>query len=345
MDMNSENWEAATPLPDMEAELKKIRRDIRKRNWKVVLTSLVLVAALLVGIVKIGIPVWEAQYWDPTTCTYLENITDLELTMNVYNELFGHGKHFVDVNIQKRGFADYALDVIFAEYETMTRLTDVSYRSASLTRGELQCPSNFWLDIIPGIFQHSNTKSAERRAESHRKYVSATLNELPEYVEVYASVTFPEDLTMDALLQLEDQYKEDSCFLWAILRCNDASDDYIPQCGVHLQDYRSDYYQPAAWADTAYPDLFTDRYNWTGSIMEQHITSMLQFSADQARNGTGIVPSGETPEYYQTVLDYFEENGIKTYGCYVIASPQTLLGMMDHGDVSDVSLIDAWIGF
>lgn len=344
MDMTNENWNDTPPLPDMEAELKKIRKDIRKRNGKIVLTSLVLVIAILFGTVQFGIPLWEAQYWDPTTCTYLENITDLELTMNVYNELFGHGKHFMGVKMQKQGFADYALEVSFVEYETMTRLADVSYRTASLTRGQLQCPTNFWLDINPGIFQRKTTKSSERRAESNRKYVRTTLNELPEYVEVYASVTFPEDLAMDALLHLEDQYANESRFLWAILRCNDSSDDYIPQCGVHLRDYRSDYYQPAAWEDTAYPDLFTDRYNWTGSIMEQHITSMLQFSADQVENGTGITSSGVTPEYYQAVLDYFEENGIKTYGCYVIASPKTLLAMMEHGDVSDVSLIDAWIG-
>ncbi len=40
MEMNSEHWETPAPLPDMEQELKRIRKDLRRRRWKIVFTSL-----------------------------------------------------------------------------------------------------------------------------------------------------------------------------------------------------------------------------------------------------------------------------------------------------------------
>lgn len=342
MEENFENWESPAPLPDMEAELKKMRKNLRRRNWKIVLTSVLLVIAILIAAVEVAIPAMEQQYWDPTVCTYLEDVTDLELTMVTYNELFGHGKHFITVDVQKQGFADYSLNAVFVERETMTYLSNISYRTASLTKGELHCPPNFLLDAVPGIFVRSlSAKNAS--LDYTNKQTRKTLNSLPDYIQIYASVTFPEDLSMEQLLQLTHQYPENARFLWAVLRNDDAS-NYIAQCGIHLTDYQSPKYAPSLWSDSAYPNLFVDRYNWTGSDMEQHVKSMLQFSADQVQKGTGISPNGEDASYYLQTLEYMEENGIKTYGAYVIASPQTLLDMMEDGTAAYIRLLDARIG-
>ena len=341
MEENFDNWESPTPLPDMDAELTRMRRNLRRRNCKIILTSVILVVAILIGAIEIGIPALEMQYWDPTICTYLEDVTDLELTMVTYNELFGHGKHFMTVDVKKQGFADYSLNAVFVDWETRNRLSNISYRTASLTRNELHCPPNFWLDSIPGIFARS-LDSKDAYFTNINKQTRKTLNALPEYIQVHASVTFPEDLSMDQLQQVTYRYAEDARFLWAILRNSDEA-NYIASCGVHLTDYRSEVYTPSLWKDTEYPNLFVDRFNWTSSDMEQHVTSMLQFSADQVQNGTGISPNGEDAGYYQQTLEYMEKNGIKSYGAYVIASPRTLLDMLDNGTVAYIRLLDARI--
>ena len=59
---------------------------------------------------------------------------------------------------------------------------------------------------------------------------------------------------------------------------------------------------------------------------------------------SGLVPQGETEEYYENTLRYLEENGIKTYGCYILTTPDVLLKMMENGTVSYVFLVDARIG-
>lgn len=344
MEMNSENWEEVTPLPNMEAELKRIRKDIRRRNWRIVLTSLVLVIAVLFGAVKFAMPALESTYWDPTVCSYIDGVTDLELSMNIYNELFGHGKHMLPLEVKKTGFADYSIDTFFVEWKNMHSLSSLSSRTASVTTGELNFSTNFWHEFYPGIFGRDRTLK-ERYVSENKKYTINTLKELPDYIQVYASITFSEDLTMEQLSELDHAYSSSEArFLWAILCSQDGSDEYRYPCGVHLTEYSSSRYNPTLWKDTDYPDLFVDRDSWTPQAMEQHILSMLKFSADQLEQGTGVVCENDDPNYYQKVLDYFEENGIKTYGCYIIATPETLLDLIDSGIVYYTCLIDAWIG-
>lgn len=337
--------EPPAPLPDPEAELKAIRRNLRRRNLKIVLTSVILAAAILAGTVKFAIPTLEKQYWNPTVCTYLEDVTDLELTMAVYTELFGHGQHLGSVDARKTGFATYSVNAVFLKWKTMTSLTDASFRSASLTKGELLCQDNFWIDAIPGTFVRSITPETEKWFQTNTKQSRETLGSLPDYIQVYASVTFPEDKSMEELRELVNQYfPKNARFIWAVLRTGDPSDAPGTPCGIHLTDYLSQKYSLGIWRDTPYPDLFADRYNWIGSIMERHVSSMLKFSADQLQKGEGILPPGDDPDYYTKTLSYIEENGVKAYGSYVIATPQALLEMMDEGIIAHIHLLDAWIG-
>ena len=78
--------------------------------------------------------------------------------------------------------------------------------------------------------------------------------------------------------------------------------------------------------------------------MENHIKSMLKFSADQVEKDQGILPPGEDAGYYTKTLSYIEQNGVKVYGSYVIATPQTLIEMIKSGEVSYVTITDARIG-
>ena len=335
-----DNWDTPVPLPDMEKELKVIRKNLRRRNWKIVLTSVVLVIAILFVSVRYGIPALEKQYWDPKICTYLEDVTDLELTMATYTELFGYGRHFGTVDIQKQGFAKYSLDAVFLEWENMHSLTELFFRSGTLDQSNANLPKNFWLDAAPG-FMIRSLSEYEDFIQGHNAYARAQLTALPEYIHVLASVTFSEDKTMEQIRDLKYTNVGSARYLWAVLR-NDPDLDYYSRCGIHLTDYQYERYAPSSWNTTDYPSLFLDP-NWTGSDMEQHVISMLRFSADQFQNRTGFSPSNDE-SYYQKTLDYMEENGIYAYGAYVFATPSALLEMLKDGTAAHIYLIDAQIG-
>lgn len=339
MDKNFENWEASIPPQDMKAELKAMRRNLRRRNWKIVAISVFLVLAILFSVVKLVIPAIEKRYWDPTVCSYLEDVTDTELIIATYSELFGHGQRLMHVDVEKHGFAEYFLNTSYTNASHIHRHSDISFRTATITRGQFHFDLNYG---ISGSFHRLGT-SSEYPHKAVMAQAKEKLGALPEYVQVVASVTFREDLDMYQLLQLQHQYPDDAYFYWAVLRsCEPTPEDYI-QCGVSLTEYLSDRYSPAYWNGTDYPQLFVSRYDWTGSQMEQHVKSMLKFSGDQVKNGTGILPAGAQADYYEKTLQYMEENGVKAYGSYVIATPEALLDMMNDGLLLHVHLMDAKI--
>ena len=73
--------------------------------------------------------------------------------------------------------------------------------------------------------------------------------------------------------------------------------------------------------------------------------SLLQFSADQVENDTGIPAARDESnrDFYTDVLNYVEENGIFSYGCYVTGTPETFLALIESGAVSNVWIEDIWI--
>lgn len=343
MDMTFEPWEQMPP--DAETELLKMRKSLRKRNGKLILTSVVLVIAILFSSVQFLIPALENQYWDPTACTWLENVPDMELTMSVYTELFGQGQILMPPEIRKTGFAAYSIDACFLEWESLNSLTDLSYRSAALDKGQWHAEANFWREQQKAIIYRNPDVMENKLVMEKKEKTKALLKELPDYIQIQAAITFSRDLSMREL-QLFTSLVRNGCspadtnFIWAVLRSGEEG----LSCGIHLTEYRSDRYNPQFWNDTAYPQLFPERYNWLAEDMEQHVLSMLRFVDRQAKQGTGLIPEWADENIYETRLSFMNENGVKAYGCYVIATPKALLEMLEESKVAHIDLGKAWIG-
>lgn len=341
MTENYKNWEQDLSLPDSRQELEKIQKNIRKKNQKNILTSVILVIVLFLLTMYIFIPAAEQFYWDPTLCTYLENVPDTELTLSVYTELFGHGKVLMIPEIQKTGFASYTIDSYYLEWESLNSLTDISYSRATIKKGQWNTEAGLFQDLPAGIIYRDIT-DIEKYVTLKQKESAQQLQSLPEYIQILAAVTFSRDFSMKELDQLIHQYTpRNARFLWAALRTGDT---HAPPCGILLNEYDASHYQPETWATTDYPDLFPERYNWSHETMEQHVLSMLRFSANQAEQGTGLVPDGTDCGFYQRALDYMKNSGVRTYGCYLIATPEVLRELMTNSSVACISLEKAWIG-
>ena len=360
MEMNSEN--RITP-PGMEQELKRIRRSLRRRSWKIVLTSLLCAAAILFASVKFAIPALEKQYWDPNTSTYIEGIPDLKIAMDVYTELFCPGYRIKSFDIEKEGFADYSVDVGFQkvkDFDYILRYSFDSYRTASIEKNELSIPSSFWEYDIDGVVEADE----DITFYSDPTHTVPILRQLPEYTRVLAYVTFPERLEIPQLSKFiannDVIIRQDALFLWFTI----YDDGLNPPCGFspnatyfHTSEYfvwkknsenSSQGHQQAIFhKDSAYPQLFLSSLQpKTSKALEDHITSLLRFSQDQVSKGTGIIPDTESgADYYQQILDYITTNGITSSGAYVITTPQALLELLEKDTISSIKVHDAWISF
>lgn len=326
-------WDAPA-VPD--GSLQKVRKSLRRRSTLIVLTSLALAAALLIGAVFVGIPAAEGLFWNPNANTLgIEYTNDLELTMIAYSELFSPSQTVTAIHAERTGFASYSLTVqLWENYG----LSDTNFRSATLKRGELEFPLGFWEYNSANIFERASYPVYENDASYHEN-VRENLEPLPEYVQVRAAVSFPEDLDMEQLLAFKDSL-EGGYIKWVGIRNAPADQQCYPLCGMkpfmggQLFDQVNEYY----------PSFDIKRMEENAENLESHFKALLQFSLDQHRSGTGIdVGINLYDNYYEGVLDYVEENGVMTYGCYLVASPQQLLELLDSGTVSQVWPIDAWI--
>ena len=107
-------WEHSPITEEVSSsEMKRVRRRLRLRNASVVLTSLILVFAILIGVIQYAIPAVEKQYWNPEQETYVESFPDLSVTLSVYAELFCPTQAVHYVTVQKTGFANYDISLHF----------------------------------------------------------------------------------------------------------------------------------------------------------------------------------------------------------------------------------------
>lgn len=361
MEMNHENWETPVPLPDMEQELKKIRKDLRRRSWKIVFTSLALAAAIVFASVQYAIPALEKQYWDPNTSTYVEGVPDLKLTMDVYTELFCPGYRIKSFEIAKDGFANYTLDVGFeylADSPDYGKYIFDSYRSGSVDQNTLTLSKGFWSYDYAGKFSNRN-QVVYVVGENPTADERTVLAELPEYIHVLSCVTFSEPLSMSDIIGMQTRIggfspktlgKAD--ILWLAISNGSSSEDVRKTCGFNPNLYIfSDYFDRGNPdkilfdKDSAYPQLTLSFSSYTARSLENHFKSLLKFSRDQLENGTGI-PSDDTDlDYYSNVLAYVEENGVNAFGAYIISTPQALIDLYEEGIISDFIIGDSWVSF
>lgn len=346
-------WEHA-PIPEevSGSEMKRVRRRLRLRNASVVLTSLILVFAILIGVIQYAIPAVEKQYWNPAQETYVEMFPDLSVTLSVYAELFCPTQAVRYVTVQKTGFANY--DVSIEMTDTLFS-RNKSYYSGSVEKGNMTLPKGIW-DLPGRIFANTDGEIPDMPQEilqEHNDYVCGILEDFPGYTKVLAAVSFPKDLSMDELIKLEKTYQNTCRFGWIAIRASNFEQKTLPLYGM----------KPSAPSianfsalNETYPYFMVNTARFyeddPGFFYEEHFKTLLRFSIDQVNAGTGLTPPNWYNEdyhpdasYYEKALAYVEENGVYSYGAYVYATPDTLLEMMEKGIICDITYQDHWIDF
>ena len=345
------------PFPESKKELKQLRRSLRKRNAKLVAISLILAAALLAGAVRIGSPALEKLYWDPGTVSYGTAAgTDLDMSLAAYDELFSPTTTYQGSRISHTGFAGYSITI---QYWTGAR-DEAAEGYASIHKGELFIPSGIW-DYATHQIVGSYWMTVPESAAVNRRAVAEVLSQLPEYVQIGAYVTFTQDKTLSQIFAFRDELGNDNKdrinqtgYCWTAIR-HSADMDNTVRCGISSASYTTQFPEantqyPAFSEFHAYQELKVSgfNYSWAEQTYAAHFKSLLRYMDDQLKQGTGIpAPASGTgivdPEYYANALAYVEENGVMAYGCYIYASPQVLLEILQREDVLMICLTEGWL--
>lgn len=331
--LDDKNWDEL-PTPEApEKELKQLKKSLRRRNAAIILTSLVLAAALLLGAVYVVTPALETLYWDPEISNYGDEFTtDLELALSAYGQVFCPRMNIAEVTSKRTGFATYDLTISHWDGARGGRPT---YTYATLTRGELELPEGFFWNTSANIFDRAS-HPIYTMDEEFKRSQRETLESLPEYIDLEVAVSFPEDMDMEQLLAFVREWDE-ALVLWIGIRNAPEDQQLYPLTG--MAPFMGGYVREIA--NNYYPD-FEITNGYTAEILQQHFISLLTFLKDQEDAGRGVgYTNGQN--YYENVLSYVEENGVKTYGCMIVGPSEMFLKMLDSGVASQVWIQDAWI--
>lgn len=325
---NDLQWEQDVPA----VELEKVKILLKKHDRKTVLKSVAILAALVLFIAFVVVPVTETLYWNPEMCHYEESRSDLQFTLSAWMELFYPGKRVTGLQYSKTGYSSYDLRIAVQDNgkETWEKV------DATLELGELYLDADFY-EIDPrDVFPFRQLYAYEKEAELE------TLQQLPEYITLRAAVTFPEELDMAQVFDfwLEHTWSEAPYPLhldWVAVRCCD------PEEHEKATGFCMDHYGPEVSSiNTHYPEFYISALNPDGKYLEQHFKSLLQYSSDQWEKGRGMdVFVGIN--YYAEALQYVEENGVRSYGVIVSGTPQALLRLLEAGVVTQVRILDGWL--
>ena len=336
------------PEAEKSDDFQNIRRRLRKRSALQTITSVLLTLALLLGILRLGIPAAESLYWSPEDSSFGTEASDLTILVDTYANLFCPEISVTSVSGSRTGFASYSLEL---RYIPATEYPDFAYGHGTLEKGVLSIPESFW-PTVPKNRLHSYPLDKYNWAHTVDR-----LTQLPEYIRVGAFVSFAEDISMQELLGFRWSLVEDNkdhpltqtAWYWTAIRCyEDTEENYrLPHCGLGSGGYvytREMNLHYPGFDGTLYPGDTSQGIGVASSLdaklHEDRFISQLTFMRDMCEQGRGIGDQA----FYEGALRYIEENGINAYGCFIVCSPQSLLDIMEMENVSGVFIEDFWLG-
>lgn len=345
-------WEQSEVVPSpSSAEISKLNKRLRHQNMMLVLTSIVLVAALLITSIlglapslRTTIQAWQGQtvdeklaeqarleaeaetaFWDPKEARFCNHVSDFQLTIDAYTELFFPGYDVASVWINKTGFASYQINI--NRYDEQSNCDNIT---AAVIEGQLQLEMDLQLSkpAVNIFYAYDEPEAVD--------FALAEIENLPDYVDIYAAVSFFDNLSIAEVIQLQEQY--DLRIEWCAV---DVGDKTYGPCGMDVFSSGGIGYD---LVDGSYPDFSAMHHNSNPEQLENKFKTLLKYSADRIAEGKGLPVSSYATDFYTYALDYVERNGVNIYGCFLIASPATLINLIDEGIVNGICIEDAWIG-
>lgn len=320
------DWD--TDHSQMPPDYQKVRKKLRRSRL-----IFILIPILVIALVAALLPYSNAFFYDPTTQTYETFASDLDLYLTAYTELFHPGYVYYHTLVNRTGIGTYQLDLIRWGKNTGKQ----EYCSAAVEKGNATLSHDFLNSALSmNIIARASYPVYDMEPE-HKAQIRQRLEQLPDYIEVTAALSFPEDHTIAWLLEFQEQL--DGFVTWTGIRNAPEDQQRYPLCGMNLHTSGVVHEQ----INETYPAFETADLEQTPEMWVQHFESLLQYMV--AHPEITDVMGLESTRYYEDVLAYVQETGVMSYGCVVTTTAQELLRLLDESIVTQVWPMDAEIKF
>ncbi len=326
------------PPPDtrrLQEELRRARRQVRRRTARVAVGVLaaVLALGLLAQLVLFPAINRRAVKVDWSDQIKVEDPANLPATMMVFTALHAPRARFSAAYAERSGFGSEKLDIRFYDKNGLFSIT------ASMTLGVLHVGIGGDVERLSedGLSPYGDfiADSSPETSEILLRQARETLATLPGGVEVYAAVRFREQLTLAQLTDVLNEYDGGDLDFMSAHVCLAAV--RIP---VYLTLSSGGIWPPDQ--DSVYPDLAVYGKPFRTDNLQQALEGRLQFMADHTRLAGLFYNLADDPAAgYAAALQEVQTAETAVDGAYVTASPAALLRLIDSGLVEGVGLKDA----
>lgn len=318
-----EDWDSMSS-PAQVADYTRVRKKLRRNQL-----LLILIPVLIITLVAAMLPFGNTFYYDPTKETLDDYASDLDLYLTAFTELFHPGYVYSHTLVNRTGIGVYQLELVRWSKNTGKQ----EFSSALIDKGNATLPRDFLHSTISvNIIARASYPIYDMEPEQ-KAQVRQRLEQLPDYVEVTAALSFPEDRSMAELMAFQEQL--DGHVLWAGIRNAPEDEQRYPLTGFAPSNSGLIH----ELVNETYPAFEPAVLEQTPEMWAQHFESLLQYIVDHPE--ITDVMGLERVSYYEKVLAYTKQAGVMTYGCVVTTSAQELLRLLDEGIVTQVWPTDA----
>lgn len=327
-------------------ESTQIKKSINKRLRKVIFTSVGIMIALLISIFVIISPLVDSLYYNPSKVTVGEVEEDINFDLHAITELNYPGYALSSlVSVDRQGFGEYNLDYFRSNLFT----EDMNHVNSKLKRHNYSTDHTGWINDrsfnfktiqIPDWFDEEDSKEQKERVINHVKQLSPV---------AYTSswITFEKDLSTEELHQLELGYP-DIDFIWAGVRTTSPENSvhdllgFItgPNIKVTVDKPSVEKYPAFDFIEWLVNPVGFDREatHLEPRGYELHFKDLLKYAIDRKDAINILEGRPNRHEYYEKVLEYVEENGVKTYGVLAYANAGDLIELVQNEQVLTLEL-------
>lgn len=326
--------------PAGDAEAKKVRRAVNRRLAVTIVASVLLVAVLALLTVFVGLPMYDRAFYNPNE-GYQNRFgtTQFLADVSAYTELHFPGMITGSAKAEPLGMGEY--DIAIHQWNTFGG-NDAFYRDR-IVRGKAQnALYEFYHFPAINVFYDIGGASEKQDAASYSYYVEE-LKRLPETAWVSAYISFARDIDMQEFAALKQRY-EGMNFRWVAVR---VTDDHFFGTQIGFEPTGSGIVIEDLVPKEKYPafelaDCERGPNGYSPETLETHFKTLVQYLADRDAfiKALGEVNNIRPGVYYRGVLDYVNQNGVKSYGVLVHGHVGDILRFLDEDITNSVFVED-----
>lgn len=318
--------------------VREINRTVNRRLAGVIGISVACVLAIFLITQYVISPLVSQNYYNPTAKTGGQKyFQDLSNDLRAISEVSMPGYAISSIyNAEALGFGKYNLIYTRKNLFTKEKVTINAQIRRNMRIGTFE---DFYPDTYTAFSEFWNDEEGSKEYQKSleiRKGFSNTeiehVKKLPATSYISAWARFSEDLTMEELFKVMDEYRNVD-FRWIAVRTNEKQGQQLMGFSTGLNDGFSSGDKIDVEKYPAFQLVdYMSNYEKLPSIYEMHYKSLLRYLVNHKEAVYALV--GDSRAYdYKGALAYAEEKGISTYGALIYGEAEDLIELYESGTI------------